>query len=118
MQETVEQWMRRTYKPGRFRNEPGFHADREQRLIADRENDAREQGYPHQFFEVCARSVRNLREQQKSIEIFRHIAIILVEFRVSLRLPPEPILHYRNRRRVRASRHDIKSVMTRLGYPR
>jgi hypothetical protein len=34
MQETVEQWMRRTYKPGRFRNEPGFHADREQRLIA------------------------------------------------------------------------------------
>jgi hypothetical protein len=34
-----------TYKPARFRNEPGFHADREQRLIADRENDVREQGY-------------------------------------------------------------------------
>jgi hypothetical protein len=27
--------MRRVYKPARFRNEPGFHADREQRLIAD-----------------------------------------------------------------------------------
>ena len=45
MQETVEQWMRRVYKPARFRNEPGFHADREQRLIADREKDVREQGY-------------------------------------------------------------------------
>jgi hypothetical protein len=37
--------MRCTYKPARFRNEPGFHADREQRLIADREKDVREQGY-------------------------------------------------------------------------
>jgi hypothetical protein len=45
MQETVEQWMRRLYKPERFRNEPGFHADREQRLIADREKDVREQGF-------------------------------------------------------------------------
>ena len=45
MTETIEQWMRRTYKPARFRNEPGFHADREQRLIADREKDVREQGY-------------------------------------------------------------------------
>jgi hypothetical protein len=37
--------MRRLYKPERFRNEPGFHADREQRLIADREKDVREQGF-------------------------------------------------------------------------
>jgi hypothetical protein len=42
--ETFEQWMRRLYKPERFRNEPGFHADREQRrLITDRKKDAREQ---------------------------------------------------------------------------
>jgi hypothetical protein len=45
MQETVEQWMRRLYKPERFRNEPGFHADRKQRLIADREKDVREQSF-------------------------------------------------------------------------
>ncbi len=42
---TVPEWMRRFYKPERFRNEPGFNADREQRLIADRENDIREQGF-------------------------------------------------------------------------
>lgn len=41
MTEAIEQWMRRVYKPARFRNEPGFHADREQRLIADRERRAR-----------------------------------------------------------------------------
>jgi hypothetical protein len=37
MTETVEQWMHRTYKPARFRNELCFHADREK--------DVREQGY-------------------------------------------------------------------------
>jgi hypothetical protein len=42
--ETVEQWMRRLFKPERFRNEPGFHADRAQRLIADREKDVRSKG--------------------------------------------------------------------------
>jgi hypothetical protein len=42
---TVENWMRRFYKQDRFRNEPGFHADREQRLIADRENDLKTQGF-------------------------------------------------------------------------
>jgi len=41
----VSEWMRTYYKPNRFRNEPGFNADREQRLIADRENDMREMGY-------------------------------------------------------------------------
>ena len=42
---TVAEWMRDTYKAERFRNEPGFHSDREQRLIADRENDVATQGY-------------------------------------------------------------------------
>jgi hypothetical protein len=42
---TVSEWMRHYYKPERFRNEPGFHADREQRLIADRENDMSTQGF-------------------------------------------------------------------------
>jgi hypothetical protein len=42
---TVAEWMQRFYKPNRFRNVPGFNADREQRLIADRENDMREQGF-------------------------------------------------------------------------
>jgi hypothetical protein len=42
---TVEQWLRHFYKPDRFRNEPGFNADREERLIADRENDIRRSGY-------------------------------------------------------------------------
>lgn len=41
----VSTWMRRYYKPERFRNEPGFNADREQRLIADRENDMKTQGF-------------------------------------------------------------------------
>lgn len=41
----VEQWIRTTYKPERFRNELGFHSDREQRLIADRQKDMAEQGF-------------------------------------------------------------------------
>jgi hypothetical protein len=45
MRPSASQWMRRLNKPERFRNEPGFHADREQRLIADREKDVREQGF-------------------------------------------------------------------------
>lgn len=42
---TVEQWMRRYYKPNRFENEPGFNCDREQRLISSNEQSLAEDGY-------------------------------------------------------------------------
>jgi len=42
---TVSDWMRRNYKTNRFHNEPGFHSDREQRLIADREEDMKNDGF-------------------------------------------------------------------------
>lgn len=41
----IAAWMRSAYKPERFRNEPGFHHNREERLIADREKDLRENGF-------------------------------------------------------------------------
>ena len=43
--DAIDRWMRRFYRPERFHNEPGWNADREQRLIADREADIQRQGF-------------------------------------------------------------------------
>ena len=41
----VSDWMHKYYKLERFRNEPGFHADREQRLIGNRLEDLAIDGF-------------------------------------------------------------------------
>jgi hypothetical protein len=41
---TIKSWMKRYYKPERFRNEPGFDSDREERLIASNTEDFEKDG--------------------------------------------------------------------------